>query len=257
MATTFETFKALHHAGKLFILPNAWNAESAVIFQENKYSAVGTSSAAVAASLGYADGEEMPFSDYLVIIRRILASVKIPVTIDMEMGYGKTKEEVHANLQRLVDVGVAGINIEDSVIVKGKRSLKDAKEFAGLLEFIKNKLSADKQSLFLNVRCDTYLLKVKDAANETSQRLELYESAGADGIFLPFISNEEDIARVVKESKLPLNVMCIPGLPDIDKLETLGVSRLSMGPFLHNKAYNKVSELAKKVLEQNSLQSIL
>ena len=91
MATTFETFKALHHAGKLFILPNAWNAESAVIFQENNYAAVGTSSAAVAAGLGYADGEEMPFSDYLVIIRRILASVKIPVTIDMEMGYGKTK----------------------------------------------------------------------------------------------------------------------------------------------------------------------
>lgn len=257
MASKFKTFKALHTAGKLFILPNAWNPESAAIFQENNYSAVGTSSAAVAASLGYTDGEEMPFADYFVIIRRIMASVNTPVTIDIEMGYGKTKEEVYSNLQKLLDVGVVGINIEDSLVVKGKRSLKDSKEFTCLLEFIKNKLSAEKQELFLNVRCDTYLLNVKDTAKETSQRVKLYESVGADGIFLPFIKDEKDIHRAVNETKLPLNVMCVPALPGIDKLEKLGVTRLSMGPFLHNKAYAKVSELGKKVLKQNSLKSIL
>lgn len=257
MVSTFKTFEALHTARKLFILPNAWDAESASIFQDSHYPAVGTSSAAVAASLGYQDGEEMPFDDYLVIIRRIAASVTIPVTIDMEMGYGKTGEEVYANVQKLLDAGVVGINLEDSLIANGKRSLKDAHAFAKTLEFIKNKLSAAQQSLFVNVRCDTYLLKVNDTAHETSQRLKTYASAGADGIFLPFISEVQDITRVISEITLPLNVMCVPALPDINQLEKLGVTRLSMGPFLHNKAYARVSELARKVLEQNSLKSIL
>lgn len=257
MASKFKTFEALHTARKLFILPNAWDAESAVIFQESNYPAVGTSSAAVAASLGYEDGEQMPFADYLVIIRRIAASVSVPVTIDLEMGYGKTKEEVYANVQRLIEAGVVGINIEDSSISNGKRSLREGKDFAQTVEFIKKKLTAERQSLFINVRCDTYLLKVKDKENETTERLKVYASAGADGIFLPFISAEQDISRALRETSLPLNVMCIPGLPEIDQLEKLGVRRLSMGPFLHNKAYARVRELAKKVIEQNNLKSIL
>jgi len=253
----FATFKSLHAASKLLILPNAWDAESALILQECKYPAVGTSSSAVAASLGYQDGEGMPFADYLVIIRRIAASVAIPVTIDFEMGYGKTKEQVYANVQHLLDVGVVGINLEDSVIANGTRTLKDATEFAQTLGFIKNKLDAGRQSLFINVRSDTYLLKVKDVENETSARLKIYESAGADGIFLPFISAGQDIARVKAETRLPLNVMCLPGLPEIDALQKLGVNRVSMGPFLHNKVYNNARELAKKVIEQNSLTAIL
>lgn len=257
MTSKFKSFEALHKARKLFILPNAWDAESAIIFQESSYPAVGTSSAAVAASLGYEDGEQIPFADYLVIIRRIAASVSIPVTIDLEMGYGKNKEEVYTNVQQLIEAGVAGINLEDSSMAQGKRTLKDAKDFALTLEFLKMKLSAERQSLFINVRCDTYLLKVKDKENETSHRLKIYESAGADGIFLPFIQEEQDIKRALSETQLPLNVMCIPGLPEIDKLEKLGVRRLSMGPFLHNKAYARVRDLAKKVIEQNNLKSII
>lgn len=257
MASTFKTFEALHQARKLFLLPNAWDAESAIIFQESNYPAVGTSSAAVAASLGYVDGEQMPFDDYLVIIRRIAASVTIPVTIDLEMGYGKTKEEVYANVQRVMEAGVVGINLEDSFIAQGKRSLKDAKEFALTLEFIKKKLTAQRQSLFLNVRCDTYLLKVKDKESETRERMKSYASAGADGIFLPFLQTEQDMERVLTETKLPLNIMCVPGLPEIEKMAKLGVRRLSMGPFLHNKVYSRARELAKKVIEQNNLKSIL
>ena len=114
-----------------------------------------------------------------------------------------------------------------------------------------------KQSLFINVRCDTFLLKGKDEQNETARRLKLYGSAGADGIFLPFIKEESDIARVLRSTKLPLNVMAMPGLPAIENLNDLGVRRLSMGPFLRNKTYAKAKELAIKVLESNSLQSIL
>src|SRR3954463_682285 len=109
MVSKFETFKKLHAAADLFILPNAWSPESAILLEQCGYPAVGTSSAAVAAGLGYSDGEGMPFEDYFFIIKRIAASVAIPVTIDMEMGYGRIDAAVYDNLRRLVDVGVAGI----------------------------------------------------------------------------------------------------------------------------------------------------
>jgi 2-methylisocitrate lyase-like PEP mutase family enzyme len=256
MATKFETFKTLHGGNKLFILPNAWDARSAQIFQESNYPAVGTSSAAVATSLGYADGENMPFNDYLLIIKRIAASVTVPVTIDMEMGYGKTADAIYSNLQKLVEAGVAGINIEDSAINNGVRSLKDAKDFARMIEVIKSKLVNAHESLFINVRCDTFILNVPDKSEETTKRLKLYELAGADGIFLPLIKDEQDIAQAVATTKLPLNVMAMPGLPPIDKLNELGVKRVSMGPFLHNAICRKVKELAVEVIESNSVNSI-
>ena len=249
MLSNFEVFKALHHTDKLFILPNAWDAKSALLFQENKFPAVATSSAAVAASLGYEDGEDMPFADYLFVIKRILSAVEVPVTIDMEMGYGKTKEEILVNVKKLVALGVAGINIEDSTIQNSTRSLKDAKEFATTIEYIKSQLEAEKLALFINLRCDTYLLDVKGKQQETIKRLKIYESTGADGIFLPCISNENDIAEAVGNTKLPVSVMCIPGLPDFDKLNSLGVKRASMGPFLFNKVYKNVAGLAQKIVD--------
>jgi 2-methylisocitrate lyase-like PEP mutase family enzyme len=255
MESKFETFKKLHTADRLFILPNAWNPESAMLIEQCRYPAVGTSSAAVAAGLGYPDGEGMPFEDYFFIIGRILASVTIPVTIDMEMGYGKIDAAVYDNLRKLIDVGVAGINLEDSTIVDGKRVLKPADRFAQTVAFLKDKLNDAGQSLFINVRCDTFI--AENTANETANRLKLYGSAGADGIFLPFVSKKDDIANAVANTKLPLNVMCIPGLPEIDELNKLGVKRVSMGPFLHNKTYATAKELAKNVLQQNSLRSII
>lgn len=257
MATKFEKFKALHSANDLFILPNAWDVESASILEKSNFSAVGTSSAAMATTLGYADGEEMPFEEYLMLIRRIAASVTIPFTVDFEMGYGKTHEAIYANIENLLEAGVVGINIEDSKITNSVRQLKEAKEFAQTIEFIRNKLNQSRKSLFLNVRCDTYLLDVKEKRKETTQRLKLYENAGADGIFLPFIKNEEDIAKAVTDTKLPLNVMALPGLPDADVLKALGVRRLSMGPFLHNKTYSAFRDLAKEVFELKSIKPII
>lgn len=255
--TKFTTFAALHSGNEAFILPNAWDAQSAKIFEETGYPAVGTSSAAVAASLGYADGEEMPFSTYLLVIQRIAASVKIPVTIDIEMGYGETPEQIYDNLQKLVHAGVVGINIEDSVISDGVRSLRNAEEFSRTIAFIKSKLAADDHSLFINVRCDTFLLKVKDSGNETARRLKLYESAGADGIFLPFIHAEQDIIAAVASTNLPVNVMLIPGLADADRLSRLGVKRISMGPFFNMQLAKKAKELAAGIAGSRDLQSIL
>jgi 2-methylisocitrate lyase-like PEP mutase family enzyme len=252
MSTSFQQFRSLHQSGELFVLPNVWNPRSAAVFQESGFAAIGTSSAAVAVSLGYSDGEQMPFSDYLFIIKRILASVNIPLTVDLEMGYGKSVDDIYANCRQLVELGVAGINIEDSSIDQQGRKLKDAASFADMIQQLKAKLRTSKQDLFINIRCDTYILGVPDKQQETIQRLERYEPTGADGIFLPCIIAEDDIADAVRATKLPVNVMCIPGLPGFDTLNRLGVKRVSMGPFLFNKTYELAGKLAKEVMNDRS-----
>ncbi|MCS3801132.1 isocitrate lyase/phosphoenolpyruvate mutase family protein [Niastella sp. OAS944] len=253
MATAFQQFKQLHQSGSLFVLPNAWNAKSAQILEKENYAAIATSSAAVANALGYQDGEDMPFEDYLFIIKRILAVVKIPLTIDMEMGYGKTNEEIYANCRTLAKLGVAGINLEDSTIIPTGRTLKDASTFAQTIAFIKTKLAAEQLELFINVRCDTYILNIANKQQETAKRLSLYETAGADGIFLPLISEPADIQAAVKHTKLPINVMSIPNLPHLDTLQNLGVKRVSLGPFLFNKVYDNIATLAKAITAANEL----
>jgi 2-methylisocitrate lyase-like PEP mutase family enzyme len=245
MTTKFEQFKDLHHGPRLFVLPNAWNAKSALTFQEKDFPAIATSSSAVAESLGYQDGQQMPFNSYLFIIKRIVAATQLPLSVDLEMGYGLTADDIYVNILSLLDLGVVGINIEDSVIHEGTRFLGASKTFAHNLETIKNRLTADNLDLFINVRCDTYLLDVKDKAKETKQRVSIYENSGANGIFLPCIREENDIQAAAQATRLPLNVMYVPGLPDLETLQALGVKRVSMGPFAFNKVYENLSIITK------------
>ncbi|MBS1659599.1 MAG: isocitrate lyase/phosphoenolpyruvate mutase family protein [Bacteroidetes bacterium] len=248
MSSNFSTFKNLHSSDQLFLLPNVWDARSAEIVQEQQFPAIATSSAAVATSLGYADGEGMPFSDYLFVIKRIAAIAKVPFSVDMEMGYGKSDEEIYSNARRLIELGVAGINIEDSLIGTSGRVLKDASLFSSTIKTIKNKLTSQGLDLFINVRCDTYLLDVPDKRQETARRLKLYETAGADGIFLPCIYKEEDILDAIGHTKLPLNVMYVLGLPNFDILNQLGVKRVSLGPFLFTKTYEAIPSIIKQAI---------
>lgn len=257
MSTPYQKFKSLHASNELFLLPNAWDALSAIMFEENNFPAVATSSATVANSLGYEDGENMSFDDYTFVIRRILASTNVPLTVDIETGYGTTNLEIAENVLHLADLGVAGINIEDSVIQKSGRALKDAAAFTKTISFIKNKLQARGIDLFINIRCDTYILNVDNKQQETINRLKLYNGSGADGIFLPFISNEQDIASAVENTTLPLNVMCVPNLPDFDTLNKLGVKRVSMGPFLFHKVYGEINQLSKAILATKDFSPIL
>lgn len=241
MNTKFEQFNDLHHTSSIFVLPNVWNAKSALFFQEKDFPAIATSSAAVAESLGYEDGEQMPFNTYLFVIKRILAATQLPLSVDLEMGYASCAEDIYTNILQLIDLGVVGINLEDSMIEHGTRTLQDARTFARTLETIKARLQADKLDLFINVRCDTYLLDVENKTAETAARARLYEDSGANGLFLPCISEAGDIAAATKATRLPLNVMQVPGLPALDVLQDLGVKRVSMGPFLFNRVYENLS----------------
>lgn len=257
MSSTFEQFKQLHYTNQLLILPNAWDAKSAKLFQEKQFSAVGTSSAAVAESLGYNDGEEMPLKEYKLVIKRILSSVTIPVTVDIEMGYATTNDGIAQNLLQLAEMGVAGVNLEDSTIHNGKRLLKPAAAFADTVKHVKQTLATNNRQLFLNIRCDTYILHVPNKRQETRERMALYEQAGADGIFLPCIADENDITEAIQQTQLPVNVMCIPGLPDFNRLHTLGVKRASMGPFLFHKTYSAAGNLVSDITSHRSFSSIL
>ncbi len=247
MSSSFEKFKALHESNELLLLPNVWDARSAIVFEECGYPAVGTSSAAVANALGLEDGENMCFQDYLFVIKRILSSIKIPLTVDLEMGYGENDDEIADNALHLAALGVAGINIEDSFIDGEGRKLKDAIRFANTIGHIKAKLKSKELDLFINLRSDTHLLDVPNKQHETLHRLEVYNNSGADGIFLPCIADEKHITDAVAHSRLPLNVMVIPNLPGLDRLNALGVKRVSMGPFAFQKVYKGIAELSKAI----------
>lgn len=256
MSSAFQKFKSLHSGKEIFLLPNVWDARSAIMFQESGYPAVGTSSAAVANSLGLEDGENMSFEDYLFVIRKIVAAVKIPLTVDVEMGYGSSDEAIAKNVCALAEIGVAGINIEDSFVDNGSRKLKDPVVFSKTIEAIKSALKSRGLDLFVNLRCDTHILNVPGKQSDTIERLKIYDDSRADGIFIPCIDDETQIADVVKNTKLPLNVMCIPTIPDIDRLTSLGVKRVSMGPFAFHKVYKEIGELSRSINSSRSFKPL-
>ena len=128
MSSNFEKFKDLHHSPVYLFYLTPGTQKAPCSSRKKNFPPIATSSAAVATSLGYEDGEEMPFADYLFIIKRILSAVQIPLSVDIETGYGKSNEEIYTNIQKLIDLGVVGINIEDSIIHKSGRVLKDAKD---------------------------------------------------------------------------------------------------------------------------------
>lgn len=257
MKSKCKLFSELHRAKELLVLPNAWDARSALLLQQQGFAAIATSSAAVAESLGYNDGEQMSFEEYLFVIKRILSVIEVPLTVDIETGYGHTDSAIYANIKKLTDLGVAGINIEDSVITPTGSVLKEAESFAATITYIKDRLAQDRADLFINIRCDTYILDVANKQQETKRRLSLYDASGADGVFLPCIREEKDIAAAVQNTLLPVNVMCIPGLPAFEVLQQIGVKRATMGPFLFHKVYTQIASVSQSITSAQNFAALL
>ncbi len=252
MTTLFKQFQELHHHDEPLLIANVWNAQSARLFEKLQFKALATSSAAVASTLGYSDGEQMSFDEYLFIIKRILPATTLPLSVDLEGGYGKTSKEVISNIRRLAAEGVVGINIEDSTMVNGTRKILEPKEFAEKLGQISMSLKASAVDVFINVRCDAFLLGLSDARNEAIRRIKIYEQHGVDGIFLPCITDILDIKATAETTKLPLNVMCMPALPDFEALQNAGVKRVSMGNFLNGFGYGEIEKAAEKIVQQKN-----
>lgn len=248
-------FKELHQQSIPLLIGNVWDVKSAQIAEKLNFQAIGTSSAAMAHLLGYEDGEKMSFEELAYLVKRIAVSTNLPLSVDLEGGYSRSPSIIVNHLKQLVDLGVVGVNIEDS-IVKTKRTFLPAEEFAQTLSEVVNQLRKEKVEIFLNIRTDAFLLGHSNRLEETKKRIQLYENAGADGIFIPGITQDTDIKQMVKNTSLPINVMCMRDLSDFEKLRELGIKRISMGNFLFANMYQNLEISLTSITQQNSFKSI-
>nr|QXL80293.1 isocitrate lyase/phosphoenolpyruvate mutase family protein [Vibrio sp.] len=154
-------FKSLHQANNPLVICNVWDVPSAKLAEKSGFLALGTSSAAIASTLGKEDGENLHFEDVLFIVKAIVGSTPLPLTVDIESGYGDTPDVIAHNIIELVNIGVVGINIEDSVVSQGKRALRDSAWFANLLIGVKKQLRDADVEVFINVRTDAFLLNAR------------------------------------------------------------------------------------------------
>lgn len=249
-------FKELHQTDTPLLIANVWDAPSTIAAQKAGYSTLGTSSGAMATLLGYEDGENMSFDELLFLVRRILQSTNLPLTVDLEAGYSRDPEQIVQHILQLIELGIVGINLEDSLVIDGKRQLLPGDEFQKTLRTVCKILSTKQASIFINVRTDTFLLQHSEPVKETIQRAELYQSAGANGLFVPCIEKASQIAQVIEAIDLPLNVMCMPGLPNFSTLQQLGVKRISMGNFIHNKILRQYQQAFSLVLQDQSFKTV-
>jgi 2-methylisocitrate lyase-like PEP mutase family enzyme len=250
-----ENFKALHQQTLPLIICNVWDVASAKTAEKLNFKAIGTSSAAIAAMLGYEDGEQMEFEELLFIVKRIAACSQLPLTVDLETGYSEDPLITAGYIKVLAGIGVKGINIEDSRVSEA-RTLLDANSFAGYLSAIKAELAKNQVDIFINVRTDVFLLGEDNAVVETQNRVRMYEIAGADGLFVPCITQTADIAAVMSATDLPVNVMCMPDLPEFETLTRLGVKRISMGNFLFDKLQASLEVTLKSIQQENSFNPV-
>jgi 2-methylisocitrate lyase-like PEP mutase family enzyme len=237
-----QTLRDLHAGERLLVLANAWDGASAAIVQHAGAPAVATTSAGVAWSCGWPDGDRLPVAEMLAAVRRIARVVTVPLTVDIEEGCSDDPARVADFVSSLVDVGVAGINIEDGT--KAPALLADK------LRAIRARLGG--RDLFINSRTDVYLrgMASGDAAvEETLRRASLYWEAGADGMFVPGIAARDEIQRVAAALQpMPLNVMLVPGLPSREELFAAGARRLSAGIALSLEAYATAGRKAAEFL---------
>ncbi|HVU59099.1 MAG TPA: isocitrate lyase/phosphoenolpyruvate mutase family protein [Puia sp.] len=248
----YQRFVNLHQGTTPLLLANCWDVYSAKVMEAAGYPAVGFSSQALSIALGYEDGERLPFDLLVRMTKRVVSTINIPFTVDMEGGFSRNIDQILANIDQIVDAGAIGINLEDTV-PGATRELRPATDFAEIITAIVDHLSRMDKELFLNIRTDGFLLNMPDALSETLSRILAYEKAGAGGIFVPCITDRSDIEQVVNATTLPINVMAMPNLPDWSSLQRLGVRRISMGPFLFNKVHEHAAALAETVWQEKNL----
>jgi 2-methylisocitrate lyase-like PEP mutase family enzyme len=248
----------LHHNGKLLVLPNIWDPLGALMLERMGYPAAATASASIALSNGYPDGEKIPFKDLLFILQKIITSVKIPVTADIESGYADNNSALKKNIKKLLDIGIAGINFEDSR--HDDDQLISVEEQCEKISIIKKVAKENGASLFINARADVFIkmkhLSDEEKLSEAILRGKAYKEAGADGFYPIILKKERDIKILIKEVGLPVNILLLPGVPDFEILKKIGVSRVSLGPGFLKIAINAMNNVAKKLLDYEGMNEV-
>ncbi|MFC4058114.1 isocitrate lyase/phosphoenolpyruvate mutase family protein [Planomonospora corallina] len=245
-----ELFHSLHaREGRPLVLANAWDVASALIVEEAGAEAVATTSAGVAWSLGAPDGDRLDRDRAVDLVARIAAAVRVPVTADIESGFGDTPEEVGETVRRVIEAGAVGVNIEDTVR-DGAASLRPVTEQAARLAAARAAADAAGVPLYINARVDVYLRGAGDPEARlaaTLERAAAYREAGASGIFVIGATDPDTIAALAKGAGLPLNVFGGPGAPPVGELAALGAARISVGSDLAAAAYALARRAAREL----------
>lgn len=224
-ATRRRAFRALHEGPAILVLPNCWDVISARVYEDAGFPAVATSSAGLANSLGYSDGNVLDVDLHLATLDRMVRALDVPLSADVESGYAPDVGALEEFVHRLDETGVAGYNLEDTLYEQEIFPIEDAAA----------RVAAAKRAapdLFLNARTDIYLARVGEPETRfdaTVERLRAFAEAGADGVFVPGVADAETIRKLAAAVRLPLNVLAGPTLPDAAALQRLGVRRVSVG----------------------------
>ncbi|MFI9597192.1 isocitrate lyase/phosphoenolpyruvate mutase family protein [Nonomuraea sp. NPDC052265] len=242
----------------VLLLPNAWDAASAAVIAAAGASAIATTSGGVSWSLGRGDGQHLTRDEMLQAVQRIVNTVDLPVTVDIEGGYGPTPEDVAQTIQAVAKAGAVGVNLEDSQAVGGP--LFDLTDQTARLHAAREAAAtAGLPELFVNARTDVFLFAIgpaPDRLNEVIKRTAAYAEAGADGIFVPGLLDLDALATLCAESPLPVNAMAVAGGPTVAELTQAGVRRISLGTALAQTAYTAARRAAEELLTTGTYETL-
>ncbi|MEM3670257.1 MAG: isocitrate lyase/phosphoenolpyruvate mutase family protein [Thermoprotei archaeon] len=248
-----EKFRRAHAGTKILVLPNAWDVATARLFESCGFTAVATSSAAVAVSYGYRDGQGLPLQDLVQTVERICSSVSLPVSVDIVAGYGANTREIEDSVTRIVGAGAVGVNIEDFEHSTGR--LFDGDEQAGKIEALRSLAGRVGVPFVINARTDALRYHPGNRSEkfkEALRRAERYRDSGADCVYPMGLTGEEEISKFVASISFPINVMVSKNTPTVQRLESLGVRRLSFGPSAAYAAYGLLRRASAEILEKGT-----
>ena len=243
------------HADGTLVLPNAWDAASAAVIADAGAAAIATTSAGVAWSLGRPDGELLPRADLVAAIERMAAAIDVPLTADVEAGYGATEEEVAETVAAVLGAGAVGINIEDAPA--GESGLYSPEKAAARIRAARAAVVAcGVPDFVINARTDVYMRRIGDPQtrlDEVLRRGADYAEAGGDCLFVPGLADLAVLESLVARSPLPISASTGPGRPTVAQLRAAGVRRVSVGPALTQAAYTVTRQLARELLSAGQL----
>jgi 2-methylisocitrate lyase-like PEP mutase family enzyme len=254
LAAKADAFRAMHKASPILVLPNAWDAVSARLFVKAGAKAIATTSAGVAAALGYPDGQKIPRALMLEAIARIARAVDVPVSADIEAGYATTALELSETIRSMMDAGAIGCNLEDST-GKAPKILFEIEEQIARIRTARDAGDRAGVPVVINARTDVYLAGVGESGNrfaETVRRANAYRDAGADCLFVPGVADLHTLTNLVREIKGPINVLVGPGLAPAGELERIGIARLSVGSAIMRASLAMARDAARTLLQEGT-----
>jgi 2-methylisocitrate lyase-like PEP mutase family enzyme len=254
-----DAFRGMHQAPPILVLPNAWDAVTARLFVRAGARAIATSSAAIAAVLGYADGQNVPRELMMEAIARIVRAVDVPVTADIESGYAESLKDLGESVGAVIKAGAIGFNLEDAT-GELSRQLFAAEQQVERIQAAREAADHAGVPVVINARTDVYLAKVGEPASrydETVRRLNAYREAGADCLFVPSVTDVPTLRELVRSVTGPLNVLAGPGLPPVAELERIGIARLSVGSAIMRATLAVARDAADALLQKGTYKAFL